>query len=41
MEETLTERRRVDDEGRKIVKSFYLCGISFVGNDRMMTVADE
>ena len=38
---TLTERRRVDDEGRKVVKSFYQCGISSGGNAAAMTVADE
>ena len=27
MDESLTERRRVDDEGRKVVKSFWKRGI--------------
>jgi hypothetical protein len=41
MDESLMERRRVDDEGRKVVKSFYTGGISRVGNDSVMTVQFE
>ena len=38
---TLTERRRVGDEGRKVVKPFYARGISPGGNARAVTVAHE
>ena len=41
MEETLTEQRRVDDEGRKVVKSFYGRGISGAGNGPAVTVGYE
>ena len=41
MDESLTERRRVDEEGRKIVKSFYCRGISDIGNDIVVTVSRE
>ena len=41
MDESLTERRRVNDEGRKVVKFFLNGGISVVGNDRMMTLSLE
>ena len=41
MGETLTERRRVDEEGRKVVKSFWGRGISTGGNARMVTVSPE
>ena len=39
--ETLTERRRVNDEGGNVVKFFSWGGISLVGNDRMMTLTKE
>ena len=38
---TLTERRRVDDEGRKVVKSFSDGGRSAGGNAGMVTVGQE
>ena len=41
MGESLTERRRVDDEGRKVVKSFWAQRISTRGNARAVTVAPE
>ena len=37
MVERLTERRRVNDEGREVVKFFSGGRISDVGNDIMMT----
>ena len=39
MRESVTERRRVGDEGRKVVKPFGTRGISAGGNARGMTVA--
>ncbi len=41
MDESLTERRRVDDEGREVVKSFYWGRISVGGNARVMTLTGE
>ena len=41
MGESLTERRRVDDEGRKVVKSFYDRGITGAGNGTGVTVGHE
>ena len=41
MDESLTERRRVGDEGGKVVKPFYRRGISLGGNARVMTVVCE
>ena len=41
MGESLTERRRVDDEGRKVVKSFGDRGISGAGNGPAVTVGLE
>ena len=38
---TLTERRRVNDEGRDVVKFFYRWRISGAGNGIMMTSGDE
>ena len=38
---TLTERRRVGDEGRKVVKPFYARGIRRGGNAPLVTVARE
>ena len=37
MGESLTERRRVNDEGREVVKFFSGGGISVAGNGRAMT----
>ena len=37
MGESLTERRRVNDEGREVVKFFSQGGITVVGNDSGMT----
>ena len=41
MGETLTERRRVNEEGRKVVKFFSVRGISVGGNADMVTVGQE
>ena len=41
MGESLTERRRVNEEGRKVVKFFCPGGISQGGNALMMTLTDE
>ena len=37
MDESLTERRRVDEEGRKVVKFFCRGRITMGGNARGMT----
>jgi len=37
MDESLTERRRVNDEGREVVKFFSGGGIMFAGNGKQMT----
>ena len=37
MGESLTERRRVNDEGREVVKFFSGGGITVAGNGRGMT----
>ena len=37
MDESLMERRRVDDEGREVVKSFSGGGITWGGNALGMT----
>ena len=37
MDESLTERRRVNDEGREVVKFFSGGGIRMAGNGRPMT----
>ena len=41
MGESLMEPRRVDDEGRKVVKTFRKCGISGTGKGLVVTVACE
>ena len=41
MDESLTERRRVDEEGRKVVKFFCPGGIRVGGNACLMTLTDE
>ena len=41
MGETLTERRRVDDEGRKVAESFGARGMRRGGNAPPVTVARE
>ena len=41
MNESLTERRRVDEEGRKVVKSFYCRRIRRGGNALPMTLGNE
>ncbi len=41
MGESLTERRRVDDEGRKVAESFGARGRSGGGNAPAVTVARE
>ena len=37
MDESLMERRRVNEEGRKVVKFFFEGRISVAGNGSMMT----
>ena len=41
MGESLTERRRVNEEGREVVKFFSWGGISPAGNGRVMTLTEE
>ncbi len=41
MGESLTERRRVNEEGRKVVKFFSWGGISATGNGSVMTLTEE
>ena len=41
MGESLTERRRVDEEGRKVVKSFSQRRIMWGGNALQMTLSEE
>ena len=41
MDESLTERRRVCEEGRKVVKHFGGRRIKWVGNDLQVTVDQE
>ena len=41
MDGSLTERRRVNEEGRKVVKFFCRRRISTGGNDGVMTVTGE
>ncbi len=41
MGESLTERRRVDDEGLRVVKSFWQGRIRWAGNGSLMTVPAE
>ena len=41
MRESVTERRRVDDEGRKVAESFGTRGRSGGGNALAVTVAGE
>ena len=41
MGESLTERRRVDDGGRKVVKSFSRGGTTVPGNGRGVTRTEE
>ncbi len=41
MGESLTERRRVNEEGRKVVKFFSWRRISITGNGSVMTLTEE
>ncbi len=41
MGESLTERRRVNDEGRKVVRFFSMSRIRLLGNEQLMTYAWE
>ena len=41
MEETLTERRRVSEEGLRVVKLCYQGRMMFIGNGEHVTVPDQ